>query len=598
MDYIFDDWIKTLNDFKSSVEKDLEEIRKHKAEVQQIKAAIDNEMNAGRYIRDPRRIVLSAPEIIIGNVDKSGNLIDAGGSTIILRANQIREDGVGTAGSVETRAASIRHLAVDPGMDGNEAVVGSISEVVSQARNITLQSNNPSTGSGQAGVFPLPPLGTVSGGVRIHADTRLELEAAQSSEWKKSHIEERIKNLESSKNSLKSNADSQKSVVDKAFKEMQSLMDSVEALRDTDDDVRTNMLDIQELNDQIKFHTPFLYNAVDKYINDISLLAETNRQITALKKEKESIPAKDDFKKKSTGASLSLRGEHISIASEDGDGNLRDNPESGIDIAANRMTVTAREHSGELKKDGRLLINAKTIGISTANTKLEDDGKKGTIAAEGDILITTKTLTLEALDREIKDGKAEEKALTKDGQLSIRVEKTDLSATDTEGKATGSVTLNSKTVQVKSMDVDKEKRTDDKLAAGSTMLLLAEKMYVGAKDKDHKSKTLQAVGEEMGLFADKTLEAQQGEAKAVLQLADGNAALSGSKTQLFGESTLNGKTEVKDELKAPKATIDNVEAKSSFKSSNISDGFPVPPAPSTAKLSAKLKTEDLKEPET
>ena len=124
------------------------------------------------------------------------------------------------------------------------------------------------------------------------------------------------------------------------------------------------------------------------------------------------------------------------------------------------------------------------------------------------------------------------------------------------------------------------------------MLLLAEKMYVGAKNKENKSKMLQTVSEEIGLFADKTLEAQQGEAKAVLQLSDGNAAVSGGKTQIYGETIVNGKTEVKDELKAPKATIDNLEAKTSFKSPNISDGIAVPAPPATEKLSTKLKIEN------
>ena len=55
---------------------------------------------------------------------------------------------------------------------------------------------------------------------------------------------------------------------------------------------------------------------------------------------------------------------------------------------------------------------------------------------------------------------------------------------------------------------------------------------------------------------------------------------------------LNGKTDIKDELKAPKATIDNVEAKTSFKSKNISDGISVPGAGGGGSLSAKLKTED------
>ena len=36
-DYIFDDWKKALDDFQKSVEKDLEEIHKQKAAIQQMK---------------------------------------------------------------------------------------------------------------------------------------------------------------------------------------------------------------------------------------------------------------------------------------------------------------------------------------------------------------------------------------------------------------------------------------------------------------------------------------------------------------------------------------------------------------------------------
>jgi hypothetical protein len=142
------------------------------------------------------------------------------------------------------------------------------------------------------------------------------------------------------------------------------------------------------------------------------------------------------------------------------------------------------------------------------------------------------------------------------------------------------------------MDVDKEKLSDSELAAGSTMTLVSEKMYVGSKSKDIKSKKIQAQTEELGLFADKTLEAQQGEAKAVLQLADGNAALSGSKTQVYGDTTINAKTEVKGELKAPKLSGDSIEAKSAFKSPNISDGMAAGGGGGGGSLSAKLKTED------
>ena len=142
------------------------------------------------------------------------------------------------------------------------------------------------------------------------------------------------------------------------------------------------------------------------------------------------------------------------------------------------------------------------------------------------------------------------------------------------------------------MDVDKEKLTDSKLAAGSTMTLVSEKMYVGSKSKDIKSKKVQTVSEEVGLFADKTLEIQQGDGKALVQLDGGNASVGGSKTQIYGDTTINGKADIKGDVKAPKAVIDNIEAKSSFKSTNISDGIAVPGASGGGSLSAKLKSED------
>lgn len=587
MDYTFKDWKKLLDDFSKSVGKDLNEIRQHKAEVLQLKAEIMGEITRGRYVRDEERIILSAPEIIIGNVDASGCLLANGGSAITLRANNIREDAVGPAASIVSRAASIRHIAADPGADGNEAVVGQISEVISQARSVVLQSNDTED------VFPSNAGGATSGGIYIHADKHLELEATQSSELIKKQLEDRIDSLESSTSDLKSEADKQRKDIDTIFDRIQKLLEKVEKLRgDADEDVRSNVLDIKELNDELRLLSPVLYNTVDGYIDKVSALAETKRQLTSLKDQKSKIVSGDNFKKKSTLAGITIRGEQIGIVSADGDGNLRDNDSAGVRILANKVSIAAQEKDGQLKEKGEVRINAKTIGLSTANTKMKEDAKNGDVTAEGDIIVTSKTVTIEGVDREIKDKKPEEKALTKDGKLSVRMEKTDISATDTEGKATGSISLNSKALQVKAMDVDKEKRTDNKLAAGSTMLLLAEKMYVGAKDKDNKSKKLQAVSEEVGLFADKTLEAQQDDGKAALQLSGGNAAVAGSKTQIYGATTVNGKTEVKDELKAPKATIDNLEAKTSFKSSNISDGIAIPAPAPAANLSTKLKTED------
>ena len=142
------------------------------------------------------------------------------------------------------------------------------------------------------------------------------------------------------------------------------------------------------------------------------------------------------------------------------------------------------------------------------------------------------------------------------------------------------------------MDVEKENRTDSKLAEGGVIKTVAEKMYVGAFSKDLKSKKIQAQSEEIGLFADKTLEAQQGEAKAVVQLTDGKTAVSGSETNIYGKTTINAHTEIKVDLKVPKATIDSLEVKTALKTPNISDGLGIGGPGAASNLSAKLKTED------
>ena len=593
MDYSFDSWKKALSDFKSSVAKDLEEIRQQKEEVQKIKEEIMDALSSGYYLRDDHRLVLSAPEIIIGNVDRDGTLKAGGGSLVIVRGNSVDLQGVGDGGHVHTRAASIRQIAVDPGIDGMEAVVQPVSEIVTQARQVVLEGNT------ARGAFSRRPASAGEGGVSIHADGILKVEASQSNTLRKTDLENRLQQLDKEKSSAEKAVSGAMDSFTDVAKTIVGIRDGQEARLSDEMTIRTSVGELYDIAELMESYSASLHNAYENCARAISRLAEINRQITCLKAEKSALAGEGDYKKKPTGASVAISSERIDMVSVDGDGNLRDNPEAGINLLANAVKVQAVTAAGELQKEGKVSINAQTVEISTQNTKDEkyDKGElqSGTYTSEGDFVVKSKNITFEALDQEFKDKKLEEKALTKDGSFTVRTEKVDVSVTDTEGKATGSIALNAKDVSVRSMNVDKEKRTDDKLAEGSTMLLLSEKMFVGAKKKDIKSKKVQVFTEEAGVFADKTLELQQGEAKAVLQLEGGNASLGGSKTQVYGETSLNGKTEVKDELKAPKATIDHVEAKSSFKSSNISDGIPVPPPPSTAKLSAKLKAEDAPE---
>ena len=652
MAYIFEEWKKMLEKFQQCVDKGVEEMHQQKAEVQQIKTDIFNRLDRGAYYHDDERIVISVPEIVIGNVDKSGALNGSYVGTVVIKGSDVSLEGVGETGRIVSRAPIIHQKAVNPGIDGRENVVCDSSEIVSQACDIVLHSSD------AKGEFSQLPLHAGRGGISLHADKKFNIEAAVTAERRKKQIEDVIKGLDTQSKELKKSVENQKKAVDKFLQDMIKLAEKEEKLNSPKDhSTFTNLTDISKVHEQMEALMPSVYRSTQTFIDLVSELAEVNRRKNALEKEKGAIKTGDDFKKKSTGASMSVVAESLSVATADGDGNLHTNPGAGISVRTPRMGLNMHDDQGalakdgyfsvsaqnitldtvnpkdkgkewpmegkvkiqskdinleaidykmndknqlwekELTKEGKITMSAKTVEVSTANPKgIERDEKgkliKGEFVGEGDVIIRSKTVSVESLDYEVKDGKLSTKALTKDGKLGIRTEKTTVIAADTEGKATGSINLNAKAVNVKSMDVDKEKLTDSKLAAGSTMTLVSEKMYVGAKSKDVKSKKVQTVSEEIGAFADKTLEMQQGEGKAAVQLDGGNAAVSGSKTQVYGETTINGKTEVKDELKAPKVVGDSVEAKSAFKSKNISDGMAMGGASGSGKLSTKLKTED------
>ena len=257
----------------------------------------------------------------------------------------------------------------------------------------------------------------------------------------------------------------------------------------------------------------------------------------------------------------------------------------------------SKKKEKQLTDDSKIKLRAKTIEVSTegsANIEVDENGAitKANYTAEGDLIVKSKTVTVKSTDNDIENGEEKEKALTSESKVFIRAEKVDVVSTDTEGKATGSVSINAKAVSVKSMDTDKESGDDSALAEGSTMLLVSEKMYMGSKSDDVKSKKVQVVSEEIGAFADKTIEAQQGDGKAVVQLADGKSAVGGDETQVYGKTTINADTEVKGEVKAPKATIDDLNASTHFKTPNIEDGMAAGAGGGGGSLSTKLTKED------
>lgn len=594
MDYIFKDWLKAIDKLQSSLEKDVEEVRAQKEEVQRMKAEILNDISAGKYIRDERRIVISAPEIVIGNVDMSGDLWGDGPfSKVTIRANEVETDGVGnagitTGGSITNKATNIRNIAVDPGIDGLENVVRPNSQIVNHARNIIIQSND------DEGYFSQGLSSAAGAGVFIHADSGITVDATKSNVRHSETLAELEKSLKEKQSDLKSRVNAGKSSVSSIISDIQKTVESAEDMNSTQEDVFANKDDLYEAQQSYERLTMALYNAMTTYLHDMSALAETNRALKALSDTKKTLDSeKGNFTKKGTGSALTLNSESVVINSIDGDGNIRETASAGLAVNAKVMRFSSQKADGTIMKDSGFVVSSENVTLSTAAPK--PDKNKPELLSAGKLRIQSKDIAISAVDYEVKDKKLTEKALAKDGSLLFRVENVSVVSTATDGKCDGTFNVNAKTIGIKSMDLDKDSGAEKDLAVGSAMVLVSEKMYAGALEKDkNKSKQVQIASEKIGVIAKTTAEIQQD--KATVQLDGGNLSVSGGKTAIFGDTTVNGKAEFKADVKAPKLTADNIEASKSFKSTNISDGIAVPGAPSSATLSRKITEEAAPKP--
>ena len=645
----FSDWLTALGNLQASVTKDLEEIRQQKAEIQQLRTEVFDRVAQGRVIRDEQRLVLSAPEIVIGNVDGTGTLFSEGG-TIIIRGQKVGIEGVGDSGTVDTRATTISQTAIDPGIDGIEEVVRSQSSIIQQAKRIAIQSND----CADDGYFSQSPRITGDSGVRIHADKRVEIDSSVSADIRSKEVGDRLSATTSAVTSLTTESISAMTSATTLIGEMEALLLVQDPLTLDELTMRTTVVELDSLTEQFNALLPTVYDALNRAVSTMSRLAEANRRMKALQDEQtELTTASATFKEQTTGASLAITAEQMSIASIDGDNNIRDNAEAAIHIQTGKLDITCLKADGSLIDDSHVNIATHDVDISTINVKpaedesddsdsefetvgtvsikakdvlvaaldkdssgtvqtkdssfnvraenscflsIDEDGNNsGTFVAQakdmflsstdkdsnnsGSLTVSAKDFTLRSVD---KDG-------TATGTATILAADTAICALDKDGKAIGQLNLDAKDVFVKSMDTD-DKGADKNLAAGGNMVLVAENMYVGRTSDDAASKQLQLSSDKTAIFGKTTAEMQQGDAKAVVQLDGGNIALSGSKAEVYGDTTFKAAATM------PKATIDSLQVKSEFKSTNIKDGMPGAP-PSGGSLSAKLTEADAPQPQ-
>ena len=652
---VLKNWTSALNKMQSCLTEGLAEIRQQKVEIQRLKDEVYSHLSQGSYIRNDHRIILSAPEIVIGNVDNHGMLFGDSGA-VVVRGGTVNLEGSGDFGSVSTKAPFISQIAVDPGADGVQEAVVANSSIVSQAKSIVIQSND------SEGFFSQPPISAGATGVCIHADDHLEIDVTKSVEVLGNTIKNTLAGLEKEKTRLTLELPKKMATVTALTTEMEALIAASDALNAGELMTRTNVLDLSDAQDQFEAKVPLMHNALESCIRTISLLAETNRRITALKKEQAKLDAaKSNFEKEGIDTRFTVRAESMNFEAVDGDGNIRTTDAAAINMQTGRVSISTRKADGSLIDNSGVSVATKDVMFDTTNPKVDEDGN-GELPVVGSFVVAAKDVSFNSVDAKSDNGKTEAKKQTKGssffvrtentsfcsadvekenttgkffigvdevtvssadkdqnttgkfnvqmkemamtstdkdknatGSLNVNVESTGVTAFDKQGKATGQIVLNGKNVFVKSMDVDGSGK-DKNLAAGGNMVLVADKMFVGRTKKEVTASQVQISADKTGLYGTTTAEVQQGNAQAVVQLDGGNLSMTGSETKLYGDTTVNAKAEFKAEVTAPKLTADHLEAKTSFNSPNISDGLNTPAAPSAAKLSAKLKEADAPEP--
>ena len=557
-------WEERLNNFKQALDKELQEIQQCKAELAEIQKEVQESLSGIRYIREEGRLVLSAPEIVIGDVDPLG-VLGPRYSKVIIRGNEVKVEGTSR---ILNRAPEIHSLAEHPGRDGQESTLPYHSEIVQVARNVLVNGVN------DAEVIN-PNRDMVSRpGVAITSRGSIDVNASVSCEYETQQLDQAIQALKNQK----CQTDKQIADIEKEVKAASMDLDLLLKLPDvnvSDTLVRVNYLDISELHEEYNQKVKRMCEKCMAYYSALATQADTNLRIAALEKQKETVKGrKANFEEQTTGSSIYLQSERIRLDTRDGDYHTRTNPEAGFFVNSSHISLTSYMDDWKTIEESYLYVGTQKATISTQNYNYSDPQKgEGEVVTEGEVNILSKTVRVQAVDADLKEFEPTEKALTPESQLTVRMEQTQVQATDTEGKATGLIDMNAKNLRLKSMDVDMESGEEKELSQGSQLQLLAESMFIGSTEEKQQTLLAQVAADRLKLFAKTENEWQLDEDKGLLRLKDGTATFSSKGLEFWGKTTFNDQAQF-TVVQVGDVKVDNIDVSKSSKTPHTSDGMP------------------------
>lgn len=457
--------------------KEIDKLRNLKKDIILMRNEIKLTQSVGKVVNDPTRLVLSAPEVVIGDVDSYGVARNDG--RLVLRAGSI---SIEATNEVTIRAPRIKTVAVNPGPDGEEDCLDSVSSITMQARSIAMDADM----APNMKFFPSAPIQSVPGTITLSATSGINFNADNTN--KKSMAENIKKKSETESQKAKKTAEEAQKKLENLFKiyyksglpnPLANLGDVAKLMKaiGSEPDYETPQ-EKWEKNEQVLQE---IKTNIDTYLR--STLAYKSETIRA-----ENMGEYKEPDKKKDMPFVNMQAGQVRV-------------NGGTDIsmyAANiKMAAFAKD-----SKNGHIALNAENIELNTALQTTEND--KTVIAPQGSVSVVTKTMNINAMKAEAENNTVKNTELIKDSKLNIAVETVNISTNDHEGKGKGKVVVTSKETILQAEDMDKEGKPAT-LTANSSIIATAKKVAIGGENNDEKkmadevkieAKAIKAIGQE------------------------------------------------------------------------------------------------------
>lgn len=629
--------LDTLERISTEIEESNNKHRLIAGNIRNAKAEVASELNtdvvdvsSSRYIRDENRIIISAPEIIIGDVDKNGNLLSsAGSSRVVLRSNQVSLEGVskddGVVGTVSMRAPKIHQIAVDPGIDGKENYRTSTSEVLSVAKGIEFRS--------EADRFCVirDMNEPVSKGLHLLSDTNINLSSTAGYKARDAKLNERLDNLKKEIAKVKQQITDVKGSIDNLLTKItEHSNDDVYRFSGPDRfKVPLSYAQIDAANRKLESYLIALLKYFDRYAKLYSQLFELKRircyfhEKVLQSSEDEQQQGDNYFENIPTHSHVNIKAPTIALRTEDGDGNFR--KDGAIRLRTKKLDALGRAHAHVDEtsvNNSEVSFRFDKMSLDTSSKTVVENGKKYSYKANGSIKLRSQKILMESIDYDRKKGerKKENKELSASGSIVMDAHKVKIGSR-LNGKNEGSVSIDAKKVNITSfVDVDGKRS----VVPGSHLKLLSERIEMGRETvKSESNEEIKLFPEEIiiaakqgvyvktGLFQTQILkdltDTKNGENLLLFKPEAGFNIVSKDPVKIFVDSQLKTEftkdnvaitpaLEAKTSIKTPSITADNMEVGKHFKSPSTEEGVSIKSAPpSSTKVSFSPEDGQLKE---